>query len=110
MRPSPPLQHFRRWVRCREASDQERILREAVEPTLARERFTPCFPAARHDCFDVEPTGVMMSVDTIRVVLGRLQDEPESEAAWEQLAESVTSPGDPGVEMLRLLEEARARF
>ncbi|NUP12755.1 MAG: hypothetical protein HOW73_42485 [Polyangiaceae bacterium] len=51
-----------------------------------------------------------MSVDTIRVVLGRLQDEPESESAWEQLAEIVTSPGDPGVEMLRLLEQARARF
>lgn len=51
-----------------------------------------------------------MSVDTIRVVLGRLQDEPESETAWEELAEIVTSPGDPGVEMLRLLEHARARF
>lgn len=51
-----------------------------------------------------------MSVDTVRVVLGRLQDDPESEPAWEQLFEIVTSPGDPGIEMLRLLEQARARF
>jgi len=35
-------------------------------------------------------TGVMMSVETIRVALGRLQDDPENEAAWNELAEAVT--------------------
>ena len=39
-----------------------------------------------------------------RKPLHRLQDDPESEPAWEELAEIVTSPGDPGIEMLRLLE------
>ncbi len=52
----------------------------------------------------------MMSVDTIRVVLGRLQDDPESESAWEQLAEIVTAPGaGPDAEAVRLLEQARSR-
>ncbi len=51
-----------------------------------------------------------MSVDAIRVILGRLQDDPSSEAAWEELAEIVTAPGEPGSELLRLLEQARARF
>lgn len=51
-----------------------------------------------------------MTVDSIRVVLGRLQDDPESEAAWEELAEIVTAPGTPEGELLRLLEQARARF
>ena len=51
-----------------------------------------------------------MTVDSIRVVLGRLQDDPENEIAWEQLAEIVTAPGTPEVELLRLLEQARARF
>ncbi|MFO0554950.1 MAG: tetratricopeptide repeat protein [Polyangiaceae bacterium] len=51
-----------------------------------------------------------MSVDTIRVVLGRLQDAPESETAWEELAEIVTAPGELGTDILRLLEQARARF
>lgn len=51
-----------------------------------------------------------MSVDTIRVVLGRLQDDPESETAWEQLAEIVTAPGEhPNAEAVRLLEQARSR-
>jgi golgin subfamily B member 1 len=53
---------------------------------------------------------VTMTVDSIRVVLGRLQDDPESEAAWEELAEIVTAPGTPEAEYLRLLEQARARF
>src|SRR6185312_5662429 len=53
----------------------------------------------------------MMSVETIRVALGRLQDDPENEAAWNDLAEAVTSP-DPGVsnaEVERLLGMARGR-
>ncbi len=50
-----------------------------------------------------------MSVDRIRVVLGRLQDDPESEAAWNELAEIVTAPGArPEPETVRLLEQARA--
>jgi tetratricopeptide (TPR) repeat protein len=56
-------------------------------------------------------TGVMMSVETIRVALGRLQDDPENEAAWNDLAEAVTAP-DPGVsnaEVERLLGMARGR-
>jgi len=51
-----------------------------------------------------------MTVDAIRVVLGRLQDDPSSESAWEELAEIVTKPGAPGTDLLRLLEQARARF
>src|SRR5262249_23031927 len=56
-------------------------------------------------------TGVMMSVETIRVALGRLQDDPENEAAWNDLTEAVTAP-DPGVsnaEVERLLGMARGR-
>ncbi len=57
------------------------------------------------------PSGVTMTVDSIRVVLGRLQDDPESETAWEELADIVTSPKDkPGAEALRLLEQARASY
>src|SRR5579871_6628920 len=53
----------------------------------------------------------MMSVETIRVALGRLQDDPENEAAWNDLQEAVTAP-DPGVsnaEVERLLGMARGR-
>ncbi len=51
-----------------------------------------------------------MSVDTIRVVLGRLQDDPDSETAWEELSEIVTAPGKhPDAEAVRLLEQARSR-
>ena len=34
-----------------------------------------------------------MSVETIRMALGQLQDDPENEAAWNELAEAVTAPG-----------------
>lgn len=53
-----------------------------------------------------------MSVDTIRMALGRLQDEPENEAAWNDLAEAVTAPGGGGgddKDVERLLGAARAR-
>jgi len=51
-----------------------------------------------------------MTVDAIRVVLGRLQDDPDSETAWAELSDIVTSPSDkPGPEALRVLEQARAR-
>ena len=52
-----------------------------------------------------------MSVETIRMALGRLQDDPENEAAWNELAEAVTAP-DPGVsnsEIERFLGMARGR-
>jgi golgin subfamily B member 1 len=56
-------------------------------------------------------TGVMMSVETIRMALGRLQDDPENEAAWNDLAEAVTAPdlGVSNAEVERLLGMARAR-
>ncbi len=56
-------------------------------------------------------TGVMMSVETIRMALGRLQDDPDNESAWNDLAEAVTAP-DMGVsnsEVERLLGMARGR-
>src|SRR3954466_1085812 len=52
-----------------------------------------------------------MSVETIRMALGRLQDDPENEAAYNELAEAITAP-DTGVsnsEVERLLGAARAR-
>ncbi|WP_437590400.1 tetratricopeptide repeat protein [Sorangium sp. So ce1000] len=52
-----------------------------------------------------------MSVETIRMALGRLQDEPENEAAWNELQEAVTAPNNgagPG-DVERLLGAARAR-
>jgi tetratricopeptide (TPR) repeat protein len=52
-----------------------------------------------------------MSVETIRMALGRLQDEPENEAAWNELAEAVTAPnnGAGAGDVERLLGAARAR-
>jgi golgin subfamily B member 1 len=51
-----------------------------------------------------------MTVDSIRVVLGRLQDDPGSEQAWQELAEIVTAPASASnVEVHRLLEQARSR-
>lgn len=51
-----------------------------------------------------------MSVETIRVVLGRLQEDPESASAWDELTEIVTTPtADSTSEIERLLEQARAR-
>lgn len=51
-----------------------------------------------------------MSVDTIREILGRLQDDPHGEGDWERLAEIVKSPASAGsAELDRLLEVARAR-
>ena len=52
-----------------------------------------------------------MSVETIRMALGRLQEDPENEAAWNELAEGVTAPDISvanGV-VERLLGRARAR-
>ena len=54
-------------------------------------------------------TGVMMSVETIRLALGRLQDDPENETAWNELAEAVTAPGVSNAEAERLLGSARGR-
>lgn len=53
--------------------------------------------------------GVRMSVDTIRMALGRLQDDPDNEAAWNELAEAVTAPGVANADAERLLGMARAR-
>ncbi len=53
-----------------------------------------------------------MSVETIREVLGRLQEDPHSEQDWESLFEVVTAPADGDVydnDLDRLLELARAR-
>lgn len=57
----------------------------------------------------------MMSVETIRVALGRLQDDPENEAAYSELSdvvtEVVTAPasGVSGADIERLLGSARGR-
>src|SRR3954471_11549978 len=53
----------------------------------------------------------MMSVEKIRMALGQLQDDPENEAAWNELAEAVTAPGSSisDAEVERLLGSARAR-
>jgi tetratricopeptide (TPR) repeat protein len=53
--------------------------------------------------------GVTMSVETIAVVLGRLQDDPENSAAWDDLAEAVTAPGVANDEAERILGHARAK-
>jgi tetratricopeptide (TPR) repeat protein len=60
---------------------------------------------------DVSMTGVMMSVETIRMALGRLQDDPENETAWNELAEAVTAPaaGVTDSDVERLLGAARAK-
>src|SRR4051794_27111298 len=50
-----------------------------------------------------------MSVETIRVALARLQDDPETESAWNDLAEAVTAPGVANDEAERLLGKARAK-
>jgi tetratricopeptide (TPR) repeat protein len=52
-----------------------------------------------------------MSVETIRMVLGRLQDDPDDEAAWNELAEAITAPntGVETQEIERLLGLARAK-
>lgn len=51
-----------------------------------------------------------MSIETIRMALGRLQDDPDDEAAWDELAEAVTAPsGLSQDEVERLLGLARAR-
>ena len=53
----------------------------------------------------------MMSVETIRTALGRLQDDPENDTAWNELAEAVTAPdmGVSNAEVERLLGMARGR-
>ena len=45
----------------------------------------------------------------IRMALGKLQDDPENEAAWNELSEAVTSPGVSNDDVERLLGRARAR-
>jgi tetratricopeptide (TPR) repeat protein len=50
-----------------------------------------------------------MSVETIAVVLGQLQADPENDAAWDALAEAVTAPGVANDEAERLLGHARAK-
>ena len=52
-----------------------------------------------------------MSVETIRMALGRLQDDPDNELAWNDLAETVTAPGEgiSSAEVERLLGATRAR-
>ncbi len=52
-----------------------------------------------------------MSIETIRMALGRLQDDPDNESAWNELTEAVTAP-DSNVsndDVERLLGSARAR-
>lgn len=50
-----------------------------------------------------------MSVETIRVALGRLQVDPDDEVAWNQLTEAVTAPGATDPEIERLLDRARGK-
>lgn len=51
-----------------------------------------------------------MSVEKIREVLGRLQENPESDAAWDELTEIVASVSENDqTDVSRLLEAARAR-
>ena len=52
-----------------------------------------------------------MRVETIRVALGRLQDAPDDDAAWNDLQEAVTSPnsGISPDDVERLLGMARAK-
>jgi tetratricopeptide (TPR) repeat protein len=52
-----------------------------------------------------------MSIETIRMALGRLQDDPDNESAWNELTEAVTAP-DSNVsndDLERLLGSARGR-
>ncbi|WP_044241675.1 tetratricopeptide repeat protein [Chondromyces apiculatus] len=50
-----------------------------------------------------------MSVETIRMALGRLQDEPENDAAWKELEDAVTAPGVSETDVERLLGAARGK-
>ncbi len=50
-----------------------------------------------------------MSVETIRLALAKLQDDPDNDGAWNELSEAVTSPGVSNTEVERLLGMARAR-
>ena len=85
--------------------------RWASEVDIASARIEPRAPRPGV----VPVTGVMMSVETIRVALGRLQDDPENEAAYSELSdvvtEVVTAPasGVSASDIERLLGSARAR-
>ena len=46
-------------------------------------------------------------VTSLKEALGRLQDEPENEAAWKELEDAVTAPGVGEDEVQRLLGAAR---
>src|SRR4051812_49124321 len=49
-----------------------------------------------------------MSANTIKGTLGRLQDDPDSSATWQELLREVESdPGMSGDELAKLLEAAR---
>jgi golgin subfamily B member 1 len=53
--------------------------------------------------------GVTMSAQKIRAALGQLQDDPNGEPAWTELADELTAP-DPGIgrdELRTLMEAAR---
>lgn len=52
-----------------------------------------------------------MSIETIRMALGRLQDDPDNEAAWNELTEAVTDPSAnvSNDDIERLLGSARGR-
>ena len=50
-----------------------------------------------------------MSVETIRMALGRLQDEPENDSAWKELEDAVTAPGVSEDDVQRLLGAARGK-
>ena len=50
-----------------------------------------------------------MSVDRIRKAIRLLQDDPENADAWTDVEDVATSPGEHGAQILRVLEEARAR-
>src|SRR5262245_43763925 len=55
--------------------------------------------------------GVKMSAETIRTALGRLQEDPDNESAWQELSEGVTAPDSSAAngEVERLLGRARAK-
>src|SRR5580698_2134245 len=50
-----------------------------------------------------------MSVETIRMALAKLQDDPDNDGAWNEVSEAVTSPGVSNNEVERLLGMARGR-
>src|SRR5262245_37158149 len=50
-----------------------------------------------------------MSVETIRMALGRLQEDPDNEAAWTELTDLVTAPGVVQQDVERLIGRARAK-